>query len=245
VTAAGGCNRRMDSGITISVVIPVLDDRAALAEVLSHLGSSSSSADEIIVVDGANDPQCRALCADNRCVYLCSTPGRGNQLNAGASQANGRVIWFLHADSRPMDSAVDAIHRAINDGVIGGYFLFQFTGATTWYKRLLSGLINLRTRIGVPYGDQGLFILRSHYSDIGGFPNTPLFEEVPLVKAARRKGRFVQLAIPIGVSPRRWEQDGWLRRTLANRMLALGYAAGISPATLARRYHVEPSSLNE
>ena len=50
MTAAGGCNRRMDSGITISVVIPVLDDRAALAEVLSQLGSSSSSADEIIVV---------------------------------------------------------------------------------------------------------------------------------------------------------------------------------------------------
>jgi hypothetical protein len=63
-----------------------------------------------------------------------------------------------------------------------------------------------------------------------------LFEEVPLVRALRRAGRFARVGATIGVSPRRWERDGWVRRTLENRVLALGYLAGISPRRLARRY---------
>ncbi len=235
----------MHTDVIISVVIPVLGDFKALAEILDHLRSSAGRPDEIIVVDGANDTNCAELCADHDCVYLSTSPGRGHQLDAGANHASGNVIWFLHADCRPPTSAVDRIRGRISEGAIGGYFRFQFTGKVTWYKRLLAWLINLRSRIGVPYGDQGLFIRRSHYSDIGGFPDTPLFEEVPLVKAARRNGRFVQLAVPIGVSPRRWERDGWLRRTLANRMLALGYTMGISPVTLARHYQSGQSSAGE
>jgi rSAM/selenodomain-associated transferase 2 len=235
----------MHTDVIISVVIPVLGDFKALAEILDHLRSSAGRPDEIIVVDGANDTNCAELCADHDCVYLSTSPGRGHQLDAGANHASGNVIWFLHADCRPPTSAVDRIRSRISEGAIGGYFRFQFTGKVTWYKRLLAWLINLRSRIGVPYGDQGLFIRRSHYSDIGGFPDTPLFEEVPLVKAARRNGRFVQLAVPIGVSPRRWERDGWLRRTLANRMLALGYTMGISPVTLARHYQSGRSSASE
>ena len=235
----------MHTDVIISVVIPVLGDFKALAEILDHLRSSAGRPDEIIVVDGANDTNCAELCADHDCVYLSTSPGRGHQLDAGANHASGNVIWFLHADCRPPTSAVDRIRGRISEGAIGVYFRFQFTGKVTWYKRLLAWLINLRSRIGVPYGDQGLFIRRSHYSDIGGFPDTPLFEEVPLVKAARRNGRFVQLAVPIGVSPRRWERDGWLRRTLANRMLALGYTIGISPVKLARHYQSGQSSANE
>ena len=236
---------QMRTDVLISVVIPVLGDLKALAEIVAHLKSSTGTPDEIIVVDGANDTNCAALCAEHDCIYVRTKPGRGYQLDAGASHASGNVFWFLHADSRPSASAPDQIRNEISDGAIGGYFRFQFTGKTTWYKRLLAWLINLRARIGVPYGDQGLFIRRSRYADIGGFPDTPLFEEVPLVKAARRNGRFVQLAVPIGVSPRRWERDGWLRRSLANRLLALGYTLGISPATLARHYHSAPSSTSK
>ena len=109
-------------------------------------------------------------------------------------------------------------------------------GKVTWYKRLLASFINIRARFGVPYGDQGLFIRNSNYMAMDGFRDAPLFEEVSLVKTARGLGNFVEIATPIGVSPRRWEQDGWFRRTLENRLLALGYMLGISPQTLSRRY---------
>ena len=74
------------------------------------------------------------------------------------------------------------------------------------------------------------------YQRTDGFADTVLFEEVPLVRAARSAGRFVQLDAPIGVSPRRWERDGWVRRTLGNRLLVIGYMFGLSPDTLVRYY---------
>ena len=113
---------------------------------------------------------------------------------------------------------------------------FRFAGAPDWRKRALAALINARARVGVPYGDQGLFATRAAYEAAGGFADAPLFEEVPLVRGLRRQGRFVALGESIGVSPRRWERDGWLRRTLANRALALAYMAGAAPERLARRY---------
>jgi len=222
--------------LTISVVIPVLDDYESLAGILQDLQAASMMADEIIVVEGGEENNCATLAAQYNCVYLHTRPGRGYQLHAGADAAKSDVIWFLHADSQLPPAAVALIRQEIAGGAIGGYFRFRFMGAPTWYKRLLASFINLRTRIGVPYGDQGIFIRKSNYAATGGFPDSPLFEEVALIKAVRRQGRYVEIPVPIGVSPRRWERDGWLRRTVENRLLATGYMLGVSPQTLARRY---------
>jgi hypothetical protein len=91
-------------------------------------------------------------------------------------------------------------------------------------------------RIGEVYGDQGLFASRAAFERAGGFAEEPLFEEVPLVRALKRAGGFRVLDEPIVVSARRWQQDGFWRRTLENRLLALGHAAGLSPRRLARWY---------
>jgi rSAM/selenodomain-associated transferase 2 len=226
----------MPTRLSISVVIPVLGDPGPLAELLSAIRSAESVPDELIVIDGGTDGSAGAVAMQHGCIYRLARPGRGHQLNAGAACATGDVIWFLHADARPPETALAAIREVMADGAVGGYFRFGFSGELTWYKRLLAGLINIRTRFGVPYGDQGLFIDRSVYAAAGGFTDSPLFEEVSLIKAVRRRGPFVEIAAPIGVSPRRWEQDGWFRRTLENRLLALGYILGVSPHTLARRY---------
>ena len=96
--------------------------------------------------------------------------------------------------------------------------------------------INLRTISGIPYGDQGLFAARSAFEAAGGFSDEPLFEEIRLVKKLRDAGSFEEIDLPIGVSPRRWEQDGWLIRTLQNRLLVLGYLVGMPGHALARIY---------
>jgi hypothetical protein len=169
-------------------------------------------------------------------VYVATRPGRGHQLHAGALRASGDVLWFLHADAEPHADGVVLIRRRHLDGAPGGFFGFRFTGPVTWYKQLLACLINCRVRFGVPYGDQGLFVARTAYDAVGGFADTPLFEEVPLVRKLRRRGTFEQVSASIGVSPRRWERDGWLRRSVANRMLALAYSLGVPPDRLVRSY---------
>lgn len=222
--------------LTVSIVIPILGDLAPLRRLLDRIHRLDPPPSEIICVDAGNDPGCAALCTDHPCIRLNTRAGRGHQLHAGAMRASGDVAWFLHADAEPAHDAIDVIRTTIVAGAIGGFFRFRFSGQPTWYKSALAWLINQRSRIGVPYGDQGLFIDRTTYIALGGFADEPLFEEVPLVRAARDRGHFAAVPAAIGVSPRRWERDGWLRRTLGNRLLAIGYMIGISPRRLARRY---------
>ncbi len=221
---------------SLSVVIPVLGDAATLGRLLLQLRSQCPAPAEILVVDGGESQQCRELCERAAVGYSVTRPGRGHQLHHGAARATGDVLWFLHADAVIATDATAAIHAAVRAGAVGGYFRFRFGGPPAWQKSLLATLINLRARVGVPYGDQGLFATRRAYAAAGGFPDWPLFEEVPLVKRLRRAGRFAPLPTAITVSPRRWERDGWLRRTLENRALALAYMAGASPWRLAQRY---------
>lgn len=224
------------SATRISLVIPVLGDHAQLRELLDRVRDLTTKPFETIIVDGGDDQSIAALCDRYGCVYLSTRRGRGHQLHAGAMRSSGAVIWFLHADAQPPAQAIEKIRDGIDAGLVGGYFRFRFAGPRALHKSLLASLINLRCRFGIPYGDQGLFIRRSTYLDIGGFDDVPLFEEVRFVRAARAAGRFKALDVELGVSARRWERDGWLRRTLQNRSLAAGHLLGISSTRLARIY---------
>jgi len=168
---------------------------------------------------------------------------RGTQLHSGATAANNPILWFLHADSWPAVNSATTIRDHTAAGAVGGYFRFRFLGPRGWFKRLLEWTINARSGVGIPYGDQGLFTTAAAYEHTGGFARQPLFEEVQLVKQLRKSGSFIGVAATIGVSPRRWERDGWLRRTVENRLLALGHALGISPYRLARVYQ-RPANLD-
>jgi rSAM/selenodomain-associated transferase 2 len=218
------------------VIIPVVADNETLTRLLNRLHNAEHLPDEIVIVDGGASSACRSLARRFSCMYVSTRRGRGHQLHAGALRASGDILWFLHADAVPPDNALALIRAQYTTGSAGGYFSFRFTGTDTWYKSTLAQLINLRARFGTPYGDQGLFASRTAYDAAGGFADVPLFEEVALVRTLRRQGSFACMPADIGVSPRRWERDGWIRRTLGNRLLALGHALGIPPQRLARRY---------
>jgi rSAM/selenodomain-associated transferase 2 len=220
-----------------SIIIPCYRDETQLTILLGQLQTISAvSPPEIIVVDGAASASCRSICRDHKTRWLAGEPCRGRQLLAGALAARGEVLWFLHADMQITSTAFAAMSRAIDQGATGGFFRFRFAVPREWPALILEPAIALRCRWGVPYGDQGLFMLRDSYRAAGGHAPWPLFEEVPLVRNARRLGRFVALREPIYVNPRRWQRDGWWRRTWHNRRLALKFASGVAPETLAAKY---------
>ncbi len=90
--------------------------------------------------------------------------------------------------------------------------------------------------LGLPYGDQGIFIRRSVFESIGGFPETPLMEDVMISLRLRREGRLAVLPARIFVSPRRWRQCGIIKQTLKNWALTTAAALGISTESLVRFY---------
>ena len=220
----------------VSVVIPVYRDLQALGRMLEALAGLDPRPAEVIVVDGGSDPEIEALCAEADCRYLASRACRGEQMDRGARAAEGDLLWFLHADNTPRPESIAVICAHMAPGTVGGWFRFVFESERGWQARFLAFLINLRARVGTPYGDQGLFMRRDAYRQAGGFPSRALFEEPPLVKRLRKSGRFVPVPAALGVSARRWKRDGWFRRSLRNRLLALAYILRLSPNALARSY---------
>lgn len=218
------------------MIIPVLNDTDALTALLGRLRALQPAPVEVIVVDGAAHPDVAVVCAAADARYLTAPAGRGPQLRAGAAQARGAVLWFLHADARPPLNATAVIRDAVAQGAQAGYFRFRFSGARTWTKRVIEFCVAWRCRVATVYGDQGLFARRQVYERTPGFAATPLFEEVPLVRALRRAGGFTMLPAAIEVDCRRWERRGFWRQTMINRLLALGHALGMSPQRLARWY---------
>ncbi|HTT01220.1 MAG TPA: hypothetical protein VMG11_03960 [Steroidobacteraceae bacterium] len=216
----------------VAVIIPTLDDAESLAGLLSRLTHLNPVADELIVVGGT--ASCELACRSAGAVWVAGHTARGGQLALGAARARADVLWFLRTDCEPHSSAVAALCGAVQAGAAGGYFRFRFAGPRTRIKHALERCIGLRARIGTVYGDQGLFVTRAAYEATPGFTLQPLFEEVALVRALKRTGRFVALPLPLAVSAHRWECEGFLRRALADRLLVLAFMCGVAPARLAR-----------
>lgn len=233
----------MSRRAAVSVIIPCFHDEAVLERLLDQLRKAAQDDGQplqLIVVDAARSERCRTLCHDHLALWLPAEPCRGEQLRQGAALAEHEILWFLHADAELDGQPLAALGQAVADGAAGGYFAFRFSGQPGWQGRLLERLVDWRTQLGVPYGDQGLFALRSAYLAVGQHAPWPLFEEVPLVEGLRDYGDFRRIDQGLRVSPRRWERDGWWRRSLRNRLLALGFALGVAPQRLARLYAGRP-----
>ena len=227
----------MSEKSNIAIIVPVLDDTPALHSLIDRIHSWSEQPKEIIVVSANSDLELSAFCEAHGCRYLESKPCRGTQLDSGARNSEAPVLWFLHADAVPYPSSLRDIALALAEGSEAGHFSFKFAGPSTWHKELIECLVKFRVQMhGTPYGDQGLFVRLRAYLECGGFPHQPLFEEVDLVRKLRARKTFRHLKTPIGVSPRRWERDGWIRRSLANRHLAIRYMLGANPEQLASSY---------
>ncbi|MEM1439446.1 MAG: glycosyltransferase [Pseudomonadota bacterium] len=221
--------------LRLSVIVPVYRDTDALTRLLDVL-SGDSGIDECLVAAAKTERTALESVIAGRARLIDSDPGRGRQLNAGAAAATGALLWFLHADATPPSGASSAIKDHIRAGNDGGWFRFRFEGVESRGAKRLANLINWRAQRGIAYGDQGLFFTREAFEHWGGYEPVPLFEEVRLVRTAKAEGHFTALPLEIGVDPRKWNETGWVRRTLTNRALALSHAAGISPDRLARWY---------
>ena len=109
----------------LSIVIPVFNDTEPLHGLLTTV-RTDPAVDIVVVNGGAPDDRLTAICDRPDVRLVTSAPGRGCQMNVGASIAAGRWIVFLHADTRLPPQWSDEIRRAGADpDVVGGSFRFR------------------------------------------------------------------------------------------------------------------------
>ncbi len=222
--------------MTISVVIPTLNEAAGLAQTIRSVRAEKPC--EIIVVDGGStDGTCEAGREADR--VLEGPRGRAAQMNHGAAHAAGDVLLFLHADCTVETGALAVAEMCLRPrGVAAGCFRMTVTAPGPVY-RLIDACATARVRLtGLMYGDQGLFVERRRFERLGGFPPLRLMEDVFISKALRREGRAVVADKRIFVSPRRWRSQGVVRQTLRNWTLTVLAAGGVHPDRLATFYPV-------
>lgn len=230
----------------ISVVIPTLNEGATLGETLARVRTGTNV--EVVVADGGSQDETRQVARAAGATVVQSSPGRAQQLNAGARAATGEILLLLHADTR-LPLGFDAIARQVladvfsdvlsDDGtsaVVAGAFELsvaaQLPGLATVVR-----VANWRSRVlQLPYGDQGLFLRRDRFEALGGLPELPLMEDFEFARQLQRLGRIAIAPVPIVTSGRRWQRLGVLRTTLLNQIIVLAYLGGMSPKILADWY---------
>ena len=224
----------------LSIVIPVLNDTEALRRLLATI-RADPHVDIVVVNGGAPEDRLNAICRRPDVQLLTSAPGRGCQMNVGASAAAGRWIVFLHADTLLPPHWSDEIRRASADpDVVGGSFRFRLDSGA-WQARLIERAVDRRVRwLDLAYGDQALFVRRDVFDVMGGYREWPLMEDIEFVRRLRRAGKLYHSAQPVLTSARRWERDGWWRRSAKNLMLQALFFAGVAPERLANWYSHPP-----
>ncbi len=225
---------------SISIVVPVLNDVAALHTLLDDLDAIAGLDAQCVLVDGGSDDGSFELAQRRGDVALRAAAGRARQLIAGITASAGDWVWMLHADARVDMRAWQALCGAIAQrGAAWGRFNVRLQ-ATGGVFRLIESMMNLRSRwSGICTGDQGIFVRRDLLGLIGGIPDQALMEDIELTKRLRRYARPVCLRVRLGASARRWQRHGVATTVLLMWRLRMQYFFGASPEYLERVYYSE------
>ena len=227
------------SDTTVSVIVPVRNEAGNLATTLTMLRHALLAGDELVVVDGGSTDASVEIARELADRVVLSAPGRARQMNAGARQASGDWLWFVHADSQLDGSHRQQLMRLPADAR-WGRFDVRLSGRRFLF-RVIGAMINVRSRFsGIATGDQGIFVRRDIFTALEGYPDQPLMEDIALSRRLKQEqGRPHCLRPVLTTSSRRWESRGawptiWLMWSLRYR-----YWRGAQPEQLYRDYYGE------
>ncbi|MBF2057894.1 MAG: TIGR04283 family arsenosugar biosynthesis glycosyltransferase [Cyanobacterium sp. T60_A2020_053] len=220
----------------ISVIIPVLNEEKFLSQNLDKF-SKKDSIEYIFVDGGSSDNTVNLIQSKALTILQCDVKNRALQMNLGAEKAQGDILLFLHGDSiLPTNFDQEIITTLDTNKVIAGAFKLNINNQNNLLK-FISFLVQIRSQyLSLPYGDQGIFLKKQTFQDIGMFKNMPIMEDFDLVKRLQKKGIIKMAEGAVITSDRRWKKLGIFKTTLINQLMILGYYLKIDINLLAKIY---------
>ncbi len=223
---------------TISIVIPAKNEAAQLPVLLNYLNAVPGKAHiaEIIVSDGNSfDDTVRIANLYGAKVVVSEQAGRGRQMNAGARNATGDILYFLHADSIPPTGFVEEIFEEINAGNAAGCYRLRFD-YDHWFLKVNAWFTRFNVN-AVRFGDQSLFVRKSVFETIGGFKeDLIIMEDQEIIHRIRKQGRFAVIAGYVTTSARKYRVNGIYRMQGIFFYIYFAYVFGASQQRLVSIY---------
>lgn len=219
-------------------MVPALNEERTIAACLASLAGSAADHEVLVVDGGSEDRTCERAAEAGARVVRCQ-PGRARQQNAGAREARGEVLLFLHADlalpAGGLDLALEALER---EGALGGGFFKRYRpsssllAAVAWLQNRVRGQL-----LGAMVGTNAMFVRRDVFEAMGGFPEEPFLEDVLFSDALNERGRIAWVRQPVTVSARKYLKDGAATRTLRNLWIMFQFRVlGRTPGELLEQY---------
>ena len=219
----------------VSIIVPTLNEELVLENTLTHIQQLSPH--ELIVSDGGSNDYTYRIADRFSHRVITGSAGRALQMNAGANEATGDLLLFLHADSRiEPESYRKMLEYMKNPKWIGGAFTLCIESGK-WSLKLIALLANIRSKyFGVAYGDQGFFVRKEVFKDMNGFSPIPICEDLDFYYRLRKKGSVILLKEKAHTSPRRWTNEGIFFTTVRNFIVAVLFGLGFPPHILTKWY---------
>lgn len=226
-----------------SIIIPTFNEAPHIGALIKNLRALPGAAREIIVSDGGSTDETRHIAQESGAIVVENGARRGAQLNAGARVARGEILWFVHADARIHRRSLIYLESCGRDSQIhGGNFRLRFEGCG-WPPHFFARIARQQRRVGIYYGDSGIWARREIFVELNGFADWPLFEDYDFARrlqnyASLQGGKTALAPWPITVSARRFQQQPLrvLRQWLWLQTL---FSCGASPERLAKIYRSE------
>lgn len=220
----------------LSIIVPTYNEENTILDLLNHLKDSLGPYDELFVVDGGSSDNTVSVVREHGFTCLNSPrKGRAAQMNYGAQQSSGDILYFVHADTIPPASFPQDIDESIAQGFASGCYRYKFdvdhpllniNAHCTRYDRLMCR-----------GGDQTLFITRALFEELGGFrEDFMIMEDYDLIQKIQAKSSFRIIQKDAIVSARKYDVNGYFQVNIANLIVFMMYFAGASQQTMVHAY---------
>ncbi len=209
----------------VAIVIPTLNEEAALSRLLRYLPVLEPKPAEIILADSGSADRTVALAEAAGVRIVRSMRGRARGINAGVAAAASPFVCVLHADTMLPDDAVAVIRRTLADPAtaLGGFtaLLSGVDGVCwgtsfhnwikTWYAPLLFRPLLFARGGRLLFGDHAMFFRRADFAAVGGCDEAMrIMEDADLCIRLTARGRVRLINRVVFTSDRRvraW--GGW------------------------------------